>query len=84
MGVYMFAADKIKEIVEAALPDCVALVHNDHNDGEHFSAEIVSSAFEGVMRVQQHRLVYKALGEHMRSDIHALALRTYTPSQWPH
>ena len=80
----MFAADKIRELVEAGLPDCTALVRDDANDGEHFSAEVVSSAFNGVMRVQQHRLVYQALGEHMYKDIHALALKTYTPEQWPH
>ena len=80
----MFQADKIRELVEAALPDCTALVRNDRNDGEHFSAEVVSSAFNGVMRVQQHRLVYKALGAHMDKDIHALALKTYTPEQWPY
>ena len=80
----MFQAERIKELVEAALPDCTAIVRDDMNDGEHFSAEVVSSAFEGVMRVQQHRLVYKALGSHMDQDIHALALKTYTPTQWPY
>ena len=80
----MFAAEKIKELVESALPECTAFVRDDVNDGEHFSAEVVSSAFEGIMRVQQHRLVYQALGTHMHSDIHALALKTFTPAQWPH
>lgn len=80
----MFAAEKIKAIVEETLPDCIALVRDNRNDGEHFSAEVVSSAFVGVMRVQQHRLVYQALGDHMKQDIHALALKTYTPDQWPH
>jgi len=80
----MFAADKIRELVESSLPDCTALVRDDANDGEHFSAEVVSSAFNGVMRVQQHRLVYQALGAHMYKDIHALALKTYTPEQWPY
>ena len=58
----MFAAEKIKAIVEAALPECTALVWDNRNDGEHFSAEVVSSAFVGVMRVQQHRLVYQGFG----------------------
>ena len=80
----MFSADRIQRIVEEALPDCTAIVRDDMNDGEHFSAEVVSSAFVGVMRVQQHRLVYGALGSHMDSDIHALALKTYTPEQWPY
>ena len=79
----MFSADRIKTILEEALPDCTALVNDDANDGEHFSARVVSSAFEGKGLPMQHRLVYKALGEHMKSDIHALALRTFTPSSWP-
>ena len=80
----MFAAERIKELIEAGLPDCTALVTNDMNDGVHFAAEVVSSAFQGVMRVQQHRLVYGTLGSHMDQDIHALQLKTYTPEQWPY
>jgi stress-induced morphogen len=80
----MFEAHRIKELVEHTLPDCIALVRDDMNDGEHFSAEVVSSAFEGLTLIKQHQLIYQALGEHMKSDIHALQLRTYTPSNWPH
>ncbi len=79
----MFSAKRIRELVEEALPDCTAVVTDDVNDGKHFSARVVSSAFVGLPRVRQHQLVYKALGDHMRSDIHALALRTYTPETWP-
>ncbi len=80
----MFVARRIKELVEHALPDCIALVSDDMNDGEHFSAEVVSSAFEGLSLIKQHQLIYQALGDHMKSDIHALQLQTYTPSAWPH
>lgn len=80
----MFSADRIREMVEAALPDCTALVFDDMNDGEHFRAEIVSSAFEGASLVAQHRMVNKALGHHMGTDIHALTFKTYTPERWPH
>ncbi len=80
----MFAAEKIKEILEGALPECEARVRDDANDGEHFSAEVTSSAFEGKSMIAQHRLVYGALGDHMKSDIHALALRTYPPARWPY
>jgi len=78
----VFSAQRIKQLLEERLPDCTAIVNDDANDGEHFSAEVVSSAFVGKNRVQQHQLVYAALGEHMRRDIHALALRTYTPDAW--
>lgn len=80
----MFSAERIRTLLEEALPDCTAIVRDDANDGEHFSAEVTSSAFEGTRMVQQHRMVYAALGDHMKSDIHALALKTYTPDRWPH
>ena len=51
-------------------------------DGEHFQALIVSKAFDGVTRVRAHQLVYAALGERMRSEIHALSMITLTPAQW--
>ena len=52
------------------------------NDGTHFEATIVSPAFEGKRMVQQHQLVYGALGDRMRAEIHALSMQTYTPTQW--
>ena len=51
-------------------------------DGQHFEAIVVSPEFRGKTMVQQHQLVYKALGERMRSQIHALSMKTYTPEQW--
>ena len=50
-------------------------------DGQHFEALIVSEAFRGKSRVQRHQLVYTALGERMRSEIHALSMRTLTPEE---
>lgn len=52
------------------------------DDGTHFEATIVSPAFEGKRMVQQHQLVYAALGDRMRAEIHALGMKTYTPTQW--
>ncbi len=51
-------------------------------DGQHFQALVVSSAFAGRSRVQRHQLVYGALGERMREEIHALSMRTLTPEEW--
>ena len=51
-------------------------------DGTHFEAVLVSAAFLGKSRVQQHQLVYAALGDRMREEIHALSMQTYTPEQW--
>ena len=50
-------------------------------DGQHFQALIVARAFEGKSRVQRHQLVYQALGERMREEIHALSMRTLTPEE---
>lgn len=80
----MFSADRIQKILEEKLPDCVARVLDPANDGTHFQAEVVSSAFQGKTRIEQHQLVYGALGHHMQSDIHALQLKTYPPEAWPH
>jgi acid stress-induced BolA-like protein IbaG/YrbA len=51
-------------------------------DGRHFFATIVSSAFEGKLRVARHQQVYQALGERMREQIHALSMKTLTPAEW--
>ena len=52
------------------------------DDGQHFEAVIVSPQFTGKNRVQQHQLVYLALGDRMREEIHALSMRTFTPDVW--
>ena len=51
-------------------------------DGEHFSAVIVSPAFAGKRMIQRHQLVYAALGERMREEIHALSMKTLTPEEY--
>jgi len=51
-------------------------------DGTHFQAVVVSDAFAGKSRVQRHQLVYQALGDRMREEIHALSMQTYTPQEW--
>ncbi len=50
-------------------------------DGHHFEALIVSPGFEGLRPVQRHQLVYRALGERMREEIHALSMKTLTPAE---
>ncbi len=51
-------------------------------DGAHFEAVIVSPAFRDKTRIQQHQVVYRALGDRMREEIHALSMKTYTPEEW--
>ncbi|OGA05939.1 MAG: BolA family transcriptional regulator [Betaproteobacteria bacterium RIFCSPHIGHO2_12_FULL_69_13] len=75
----MVAPESVKSSIEAGL----ACAHVEViGDGEHFQALVVSSAFEGKSRVQRHQLVYAALGERMRVEIHALSMRTLTPLEW--
>ena len=65
-------------IAEALLCDHIEV----EGDGRHFFATIVSSAFEGKLRVRRHQQVYDALGERMREQIHALSMKTLTPAEW--
>ena len=62
--------------------DCEHLVVE--GDGAHFQAVIVSTAFAGKSRVQRHQIVYAALGDRMREEIHALSMQTLTPAEWSH
>lgn len=73
-------ADQLKIIIMNGLP-CDHLEVRS-NDGRHFEAVIVSISFNCKSMVQQHQLVYKALGDHMRAEIHALTMRTFTPDDW--
>lgn len=71
--------EDIKRAIESAL-GCEHVAVD--GDGRHFQALIVSERFVGLSKVRQHQLVYGALGERMREDIHALSLQTLTPGQW--
>ena len=75
----MIDPNQIKTWIE----DGLACEHVEvSGDGHHFEAVIVSPAFRGKSRVQQHQLVYKALGERMRAEIHALSMQTWSPEDW--
>ena len=71
-------AEQVREFIAAGLP-CVHL--EVEGDGRHFFATIVSAEFEGRSRIQRHQRVYQALGERMREQIHALSMKTLTPSE---
>ena len=71
--------DDVRRYIAAGLECSVLEVEGD---GRHFSALIVSPAFEGRTRVARHQLVYAALGERMREEVHALSMRTLTPAEY--
>ena len=75
----MVTADSVQQGIQ----DGLACEHVEViGDGQHFHALIVSEQFTGKSRVQRHQLVYAALGERMREEIHALSMRTLTPGEW--
>jgi stress-induced morphogen len=73
----------IEEKIRAAIPGVEYLEVKDlTGTKDHYEATVVSPSFDGKSRVQQHQLVYGALGELMAGPVHALALKTYTPEAW--
>jgi acid stress-induced BolA-like protein IbaG/YrbA len=75
----MTTPESIKSAIEAGVAcDQVEV----GGDGRHFQALIVSEAFEGLTKVRRHQLVYGALGDRMREEIHALSMTTLTPAEW--
>ena len=76
----MVTSESIRIHIENTL-SC-ELVRVEGDDGYHFSAIIVSTEFQDKNMVQQHQLVYRALGKKMEQEIHALSMKTLTPEQW--
>ncbi len=74
----MTAAD-IERLIKEALPDATVTVEDLAGDGDHYVARVVSAAFKGKTRVQQHKMVYDALQGRMGGELHALALQTSAP-----
>ncbi len=72
----------VKRLLLTAFPDAQVELEDLTGTQDHYQAVVISAAFEGRTPVEQHRLVYEALSDAMRGPIHALALRTYTPSSW--
>lgn len=70
---------QVRDFIAAGLP-CAHLAVE--GDGRHFFATIVSTEFEGLSRVRRHQRVYAALGDRMRAQIHALSMKTLTPTEY--
>lgn len=78
----MMDPELVKEKIAEGIEDARVDVLDMTGDGDHFRVVVVAEAFEGKPMVQQHQLVYDALGDSMDGDIHALGLKTYTPQEW--
>jgi stress-induced morphogen len=72
-------ADEIAGLIREALPDAEVRIEDLAGDGNHYRAHVVSPAFRGKSRVQQHQMVYRSLGGRMGEELHALALSTAAP-----
>ena len=75
----MPSADELKTRIEAAIPGADVAVEDLTGGGDHFRAEIVSDRFQGMSRIEQHRLIYDVFGDEVGGPIHALSLKTSTP-----
>jgi stress-induced morphogen len=72
-------AEELKDRIETALPGAEVSVEDLTGGGDHFRAEVVSDRFEGLSRIEQHRLVYDVFGNEVGGPIHALSIKTSTP-----
>ena len=72
---------EIERLIKDSMPDAAVSIQDLAGDGDHYAAHIVSSAFEGKSRVQQHQMVYPALQGRMGGELHALALQTAVPER---
>jgi len=70
---------QLETLLRTAFPDAAIEIQDTAGDGDHWAASIVSEAFRGKSRVQQHQMVYGAIGPQMGGELHALALRTAVP-----
>ena len=75
-------AKEVETLIRQGIPDALVEVRDTTGGGDHFEALIVSTVFEGKGLVERHQTVYKALGDAMRVRVHALSLKTLTPTQY--
>jgi stress-induced morphogen len=73
-------AGDIERLIKEALPDAKVTIRDLAGDGDHYAAEVISAAFKGKTRIQQHQMVYAALKGRMGGELHALALQTSAPT----
>ncbi len=74
------AAVEIERLIKAGIPDAEVTITDLAEDGDHYSARVVSRSFAGMSRIKQHQAVYAALGGRVGRDLHALQLETAVPN----
>ncbi|GAA5060859.1 BolA family transcriptional regulator [Erythrobacter westpacificensis] len=73
-------AAQIEALIKAAIPDATVEIEALVDDNDHWLARVTSAEFEGKNRVQQHKMVFAALGDRMGGELHALQLHTSVPN----
>ena len=73
------SAAEIERFLKEAFPDAIVEIRDLAGDGDHYAASVITAAFKGKSRVQQHQMVYAALKGRVGGDLHALALQTSPP-----
>lgn len=71
--------EHIKQLIQSGIPDAAVTISDLRGDGDHYAAHIISAAFIGKSRIQQHQMVYQALQGKMGNELHALAIQTSAP-----
>ena len=74
-------ADKVRELIQNGIAGSAAEVIDTTGTNDHFSAIVISDSFEGLSLIEQHQMVYNAMGGRMGKELHALALNTSAPSE---
>ncbi len=74
-------ASEIEELIIKAFPNAKVIIDDLRGDGDHYAAQIIAEEFRGKTRVQQHQMVYNAMGSRMGNELHALALNTSAPKE---
>jgi stress-induced morphogen len=75
-------AKRLEELIQRGIPGAEVQAVDLHGTGDHFEVTVVADVFEGKSLVSRHRLVYDAIGDAMRSQIHALMIRALSPDQY--
>ena len=75
-------ADKVRELIQNGIAGSAAEVIDTTGTNDHFSAVVISDSFESLSLIEQHQMVYKAVGSYMTNEIHALEIKTFSKKQW--
>ena len=75
-------ADKVRELIQNGIAGSTAEVIDTTGTNDHFSAVVISDSFESLSLIEQHQMVYKAVGSYMTNEIHALEIKTFSKKQW--